>query len=57
MPDPVTATIAGVTGATSIYGASKASSSAKSASKSQAAAEAAALEFQQQQYPHSLHNH
>jgi len=50
MPDPVTGTIAAVTGATSLFGASKASSAAKSASKSQAAAEAAALEFQQQRY-------
>ena len=50
MPDPVTATIAGVTGAASLFGASKASSAAKSASNAQAAAEAAMLEFQQQQY-------
>ena len=50
MPDPVTGTIAAVTGATSIFGASKASSASKSASKSQAAAEAAALDFQKQQY-------
>lgn len=50
MPDPVTGTIAAVSAATSLYGASKASSAAKSATKSQASAEAAALEFQQQQY-------
>jgi len=50
MPDPVTGTIAAVTGATSLFGSISASNAASDATDAQSAAEAAALNFQKQQY-------
>lgn len=50
MPDPVTGTIAAVTGATSIFGSMSAADAASDATDASSAADAAALQFQKQQY-------
>jgi len=50
MPDPITGTVAAVTGATSIFGSMSAADSASDATDASSAANAAALQFQKQQY-------
>ena len=50
MPDPITGTVAAITGATSLFGSISSNKAASKATDASSAANAAALDFQKQQY-------
>jgi hypothetical protein len=50
MPDPITGTVAAVTGGVSLLGSTSANKAANKATDKASEAEAAALDFQKQQY-------